>query len=115
MKFWPVVGLALSAAGVLIAPRDLVRPWDPGRSAPLTPMSVKQSDGRRWLRVTTPAELTLEETVNRYRISARSYVCRRSCDDPSLPMDQCRGLRGSFWLAAGEPPPTERPPCVERP
>jgi hypothetical protein len=112
MTWSPWIGTALVVAGVLYAPRGVVPTGSAGERA-VAPTSIRASQVRRWVWVETPPGADLQETLTRFKITARSYVCRRTCRDANLPLDQCAHLQGAIWVAAGTPPPTEGPDCDE--
>jgi hypothetical protein len=111
---WLAAGALLTLLGLAGAPRALVsRGYSPAQPLPSLGEPTSGVEARRWVRVEVPAGLTLETFVQRYHLTARTYVCRRECRGKDLKQAECAPLSGALWIAAGLPEPSEGPPCVE--
>jgi len=108
---WLVVVAAL-VFGALRAPPGLFTPWS---ISTLPPGERLSSVEVRWIQLQVPADSTLTETLQAWRLDAPALSFRTRCDGENLQLDDVRGVTGTVWVAAGDPPPAIGPGCPEDP
>ncbi len=110
---WLGAGLLLLGLGVASAPSELAPArFAPAQGLPELGHKLRSFQARRWIQVEVPAGLTLELFLQRYHLTARTYVCRQECGGKDLKQAECAALSGVLWVAAGLPEPSEGPACV---